>query len=140
MPAPYENLRAWKLCHELALVIREESLGWKKDHALAGQIRRASFSAASNIVEGYSKRGPKELRRYLDISLGSLAEVEYGIRFARDAKIIGEETWSELTLLRRRAHGTTRLLYNAITAKIEGIGTKAPGKTNKTHERERHCS
>lgn len=80
-----------------------------------GQIRRASFSAAANIVEGYVKRGPRELRRYLDIALGSLAEVECTLLFAKDAEIITEATWSTLNHLRQRAQGTTRLLHNAIS-------------------------
>lgn len=88
------------------------------------QIRRASFSAAVNIVEGYVKRGPKELRRYLDISLGSLAEVEYTLRFAKDAEIISESTWSYLNHLRQRAHGTTRLLYNAISDRIQAMSKR----------------
>ena len=124
MPAPYEKLRAWQRCHELALAIRKESAHWRDDRALMGQIRRASFSAASNIVEGYVKRGPKELRRYLDISLGSLAEVEYTLLFARDAEIISASTWSSLTQLRQRAHGTTRLLYNAINTRLEALNKK----------------
>jgi hypothetical protein len=45
-----------------------------------GQIRRASFSAAVNIVEGYAKRGPKELRRYLDIRWGLL--LKWNTRFS----------------------------------------------------------
>ena len=122
MSAPYEKLRAWELCHQLALTIRKATSSWPSaDRALIGQIRRASYSAASNIVEGYVKRGPRELRRYLDISLGSLAEVEYGLRFAKDAEIIDEAAWGSLDLLRKRAHGTTRLLYNAICSRIETV-------------------
>jgi four helix bundle protein len=99
----------------LALAIRKESAKWSGDRALVGQIRRASFSAAANIVEGYVKRGPRELRRYLDIALGSLAEVECTLLFAKDAEIITEATWSTLNHLRQRAQGTTRLLHNAIS-------------------------
>jgi len=95
-----------------------------------GQIRRASFSAAANIVEGYAKRGSKELRRYLDIALGSLAEVEYTLRFAKDAEIITEATWATLNQLRQRAHGTTRLLYNAISDRVDSLNQK--GRSPKT--------
>jgi four helix bundle protein len=37
----------------------------------------------TNIVEGYSRRGDKELARFLDISLGSLAEVKYLLHFSK---------------------------------------------------------
>jgi len=124
MTPPYEKLVAWQLCHELALSARELTKGWnKEDTWLVGQIRRAAFSAASNLVEGCTKRGPREFRRYLDISLGSLAELEYAFRFACDAKIKTEMPWNDIKNLRNRAHGTTRLLYNAISRRAESQKT-----------------
>jgi hypothetical protein len=60
------------------------------------------------------------------MSLGSLSEVEYDLRFARDAGILNQSDWDALNLLRRRAHGTTRLLYNAIS----DLASKVPGKKN----------
>jgi four helix bundle protein len=119
MASPYEKLAAWERCHELALAVRKQTSSWSEDRALSGQLRRASFSAAANIVEGCTKRGPTEFRRYLDISLGSLAEVEYGLRFAVDAKILQQTDWEVIDVARRRAQGTTRLLYKAICKRIE---------------------
>ena len=119
MSPPYEKLVAWQLAHELALEIRKLTRPWRpEDRALAGQLRRASFSAAANIVEGCTKRGPAEFRRYLDISLGSLAEVEYGLRFAVDANILDRGDWEIINVARRRAQGTTRQLYKAICQRI----------------------
>ncbi len=120
MAPPYEKLAAWQFCHELALMSRELTKGWnREDSWLVSQIRRAAFSAAANMVEGSSKRGPREFRRYLDISLGSLAELEYAFRFACDARIGTEIPWNTIKDLRNKAHGTTRLLYNAISRRIE---------------------
>src|SRR3954469_1897002 len=119
MAPPYERLAAWRLCHELALLSRELTKGWtREDCWLGSQIRRAAFSAAANMVEGSTKRGPREFRRYLDISLGSLAELEYAFRFACDAKIESELPWDDIMTLRNRAHGTTRLLYNSICDRV----------------------
>ncbi|HEX3235451.1 MAG TPA: four helix bundle protein [Gemmatimonadales bacterium] len=119
MSPPYERLAAWRFCHELALRSREFTKGWsKEDSWLGSQIRRAAFSAAANMVEGSTKRGPREFRRYLDISLGSLAELEYAFRFACDAKIESDLPWDDIRTLRNRAHGTTRLLYNTISDKV----------------------
>ena len=129
MSAPYEKLAAWRLCHELALAIRTEARSWDAvDRFLANQIRRASHSAASNIAEGSSKRGLLDFRRFLDYSLGSLAEVEYDLRFARDAKIIQPEQWEILNLQRRKAHGTTRLLFKAICVKADSEKLKGKSK------------
>jgi four helix bundle protein len=120
MSAPYEKLAAWRFCHDLALAVREGTRSWEVgDRFLVNQLRRASHSAASNIVEGCSKRGPREFRRFLDMSLGSLSEIEYNLRFAYDAEIISKDEWDRLSLVRRKAHGTTRLLYNAIARRAE---------------------
>jgi four helix bundle protein len=40
------------------------------------QIRRAAWSVHNNIAEGNAKRGRAELRRFLDTSIGSLAEID----------------------------------------------------------------
>lgn len=47
-----------------------------EQYILLPQIRRAAISIVANIVEGYSKSSTKEFIRFLDISKGSLTEVE----------------------------------------------------------------
>jgi four helix bundle protein len=83
---PYERFDAWKMTHQLALKVYDLTECWpiQERYGLTAQIRRAALSAATNIAEGTAKRGPRELRRYLDISLGSLSEVSYLFRFSRD--------------------------------------------------------
>jgi four helix bundle protein len=83
---PFERLEAWKSSHELALAIYACTDEWPsaERYALTAQLRRAAVSVPSNIAEGYAKRGSRELRRYLDISLGSFSELTYLLIFARD--------------------------------------------------------
>jgi four helix bundle protein len=87
---PYERFDSWKLTHKLALAVYEVTEQWpgSEKHGLTAQIRRAALSAPTNIAEGSAKRGPREFRRYLDISLGSLSEVSYLLRFGRDRGIL----------------------------------------------------
>lgn len=63
-------------------------------YGLTSQVRRASFSAAVNIVEGSARRSAKEFRRFLDIALSSLTEVGYTLRFAREAGLLSEQDWT----------------------------------------------
>jgi len=71
----------------------------------------------SVIAEGCAKKGPKEFRRYLDISLGSLSELSYTLMLARDLKILSQEDWARLDDIHRRAGCMTWLLYKSLLAK-----------------------
>src|SRR2546421_12087242 len=94
----YERLEAWKLCHELVLAVYAATASFPKNelYGLTSQARRAAFSAAVNIVEGAAKRGPAEFRRFLDVSIGSLAEVAYTLGVARDLKFLDADRWAQL--------------------------------------------
>jgi four helix bundle protein len=56
-------------------------------YGLTSQMRRAAFSGAVNIVEGSSRKSRKDFRRFLDISLSSLSEVGYALRFAKRGRL-----------------------------------------------------
>src|SRR6266550_1890458 len=86
----YEKLHAWRECHELALTVYRVTKKFPDDerYGLTSQTRRAAFSAAVNIVEGSARRSTKEFRRFLDISLSSLSEVGYALRFAHEAGLL----------------------------------------------------
>jgi four helix bundle protein len=77
-------------------------------------VRRAAFSAAANIAEGSAKRGSAEFRRFLDISVGSLAEVAYILRLARDLRLLSDDDWKRLEALRGKAGFMTWRLYQAV--------------------------
>src|SRR5436309_7713469 len=85
MPS-YERLTAWKLSYEMALQIYNATDRFPREerYGLSSQLRRAAFSVAANIAEGCAKRGRREFARYLDIAIGSVTEVEVGLRLARD--------------------------------------------------------
>ncbi len=102
---PYEQLDAWKASHALALAIYQATKVWPRDerYGLTAQIRKAGFSVPANIVEGRAKLGPKEFRRFLDISWGSLAEVEYTLHLALDLGYLTPSSYDELKGLCRTA-------------------------------------
>lgn len=113
---PYERLLAWQLCHELALTIYKVTLRWpdRERYGMISQIRRAAVSAPNNIVEGYAKRGSGELRKYLDTSLGSLSEVGYLLRLARDLGILSSDEWKVVERQRDAAARMTWNLYKSL--------------------------
>jgi four helix bundle protein len=117
--AIYERLKAWERCHQLCVAVYNATDSWPKGerYGLVSQARRAAHSAAANIAEGCAKQGPREFRRYLDISLGSLSELSYTLLLARDLTILSHERWLELDEVHRKAGGMTWLLYKSLLAK-----------------------
>jgi four helix bundle protein len=113
---PYERFTAWKACHELALATYRASRSFPTDerYGLTSQMRRAAFSAAANIAEGAAKKGNAEFRRYLDIALGSLSELSYGILLARELGLLAEADSQQLEDLRSKAGKMTWGLYRAV--------------------------
>ena len=116
MAPPYEKLHAWRECHELALGVYRVTKSFPDDerYGLTSQIRRAAFSAPVNIVEGSSRKSRKEFRRFLDISLSSLTEVGYALRFAYEAGLLDETAWKELSDRQNRARFLTWRLYQVL--------------------------
>jgi four helix bundle protein len=115
----HEGLKSWVACHELALVVYRVTRGWPSSerYGLTSQARRAAYSASANIAEGSAKRGTREFRRFLDISLGSLTELSYIFLLARDLGYLKTEEWGEIEALRDHAGRLTWGLYRAIDRK-----------------------
>ena len=113
---PYKRLEAWKVCHELTLAVYGATREFPPEelYGLTSQARRAAVSAAANIAEGSAKRGPREFRRFLDISLGSLAELSYILQLARELSMLPQNEWSDLERIRGRAGYLTWQLYKSI--------------------------
>ncbi len=80
----YKKLTVWQKADELALAIYKITYSFPKNeiYGLTSQLRRAALSIPTNIVEGYARKGDKELSRFISIALGSFAEVEYLLGFS----------------------------------------------------------
>ena len=116
---PYERFHAWQVCDELVVCVYQitGSFPSHERYGLTSQARRASVSAAANIAEGSAKRGAGEFRRYLDISIGSLAELSYLLHLARKLEYLSEVQWKEIDQMRTNASRLTWRLYAAIGLK-----------------------
>lgn len=114
---PYERLVAWQECHKLVLLVYHVTKTFPDDekYGLTSQARRAAVSAAMNIVEGHSRRGPKEFRRFLDISRSSLLELGYAMRVARDIGYVAASDWTAFLDTRHRAGYLVWQLYQSLS-------------------------
>ena len=94
----WEKLNTWKLADKLALDIYLETKKFPEEeiYGLVSQLRRAVLSVPTNIVEGYSRKGDKELSRYLDIAFASLNEVKYLLYFSKKLRYIQNDRYDIL--------------------------------------------
>ncbi len=94
----FEDLEIWKLSLEITIDVYNltNKENFSKDFGLKEQIRRASVSISSNIVEGFEKNNNKEFRRFLSIAKGSLGEVRNQLYIAFAIKYICQEEFELL--------------------------------------------
>ena len=92
--AKYKNLIVWQKANLLALKVYKltEDFPKKETFGITSPLRRSALSVPTNIVEGYGRKSKTELSRFIDISLGSLAETEYLIEFSKELGYIKTDT------------------------------------------------
>ncbi|UCG55873.1 MAG: four helix bundle protein [Phycisphaerales bacterium] len=79
----YKKLTVWRKADELAYQVYVATKNFPKEetYGITSQLRRAALSVPTNIVEGYGRQNKNELRQFVNIALGSLAEVRYMLDF-----------------------------------------------------------
>lgn len=86
----YKKLIVWHKADELAyqVYIATKKFPKAEFYGITSQLRRAVLSIPTNIVEGYARQGKKELRQFVNIALGSLAEANYLLDFSSRLKYL----------------------------------------------------
>lgn len=100
----YKKFIAWQSAHLFALKVYEISRSFPKEeiYGITSQLRRAALSVPVNIVEGTARSSQRELKNFLNIALGSLAETEYLLEFCHEVGYLKREDYQELERLRSR--------------------------------------
>lgn len=112
----FKNLNIWKKAIELAneIYILTDNFPKNEEFGLKSQIRRCSVSVASNIAEGSSRSSNKDFNRFLEISLGSLYELQTQIIISSNRNYFEksklENTEINITELQRMISGFQKTL------------------------------
>jgi four helix bundle protein len=96
----HEKLRAFALADEVALSIYRITRDFPKEevYGLSSQMRRASVSVPSNIVEGCARLSLVEYRRFIEMAYGSLKELHYQFSLAERLGYINGQHALEVNL------------------------------------------
>ena len=102
----FEDIKAWQksrlLTKEIYVVTKSSS--FENDFDLIRQMRRCSVSVMANIAEGFERKREKQFAHFLDISMGSLAELKSHLYICLDLEYI------------------TNIAFNKFENQIEEIG------------------
>jgi four helix bundle protein len=92
---------AWQRADDRFIRLHQLSLKAFPAHErfeLGSQLRRAAFSVAVNIVEGFAHSAGKARLNFLKVSRASLAEVGYCLHVAQRLGYISKEIAAELEI------------------------------------------
>lgn len=98
----YQKLIVWQRAHALVINVYKitEKFPKTEQFGLISQMRRAAISVVANIVEGQSRNSNKDFLHFLNISEGSLVELEYYFDLSLDLKFISQEEFNIIDKLR----------------------------------------
>ena len=91
----YEDLEVWRKAHDLTLQLYTDTRCFpiEERFGLTSQIRRSCSSIGANIAEGCGRRSDPEMARFIQIAMGSGAELSYHLRLARDLRFLSTESF-----------------------------------------------
>ena len=97
----FRDLRIWQKGIELVKEVYGTVSTFPKEelYGLVSQMKRPSISIPSNIAEGFRRRHVKEYKQFLNIALGSCAELDTQVVIAKELSFIDENKMKQLTEL-----------------------------------------
>lgn len=112
----FRKLEIWKNGIELVKQVYQLSDKFPSEEkfGLRSQITRASVSVPSNIAEGCSRNSEVEFKRFLEIAIGSLFEVETQLIIAQELKFINPKGLETIFILIQKEAKMINSLINKI--------------------------
>jgi four helix bundle protein len=97
----YNKYEVWIRSHELVKFIYTSIvpvLPVCEQYELTRQLKRAAYSVPFNIVEGSGRNSEKDFVHFLDISFGSILEVEYCSLLIKDLSYLDSKLYTTLNV------------------------------------------
>jgi four helix bundle protein len=112
----YEDLQVWQKAHILTLAIYKSTQCFPSEErfGLTSQMRRSCSSIGANLAEGCGRRSDGEMARFVQIAMGSGAELSYHLRLARDLDLLSKPSSDHL----RADLGEVMRMLSALSQKL----------------------
>lgn len=114
----YRDLQVWQKAHTLTLAtyLATRRFPAEERFGLTAQIRRSCCSIPANLAEGCGRRSDGEMGRFIQITMGSAAELSYHLPLAKDLEFL---TASEYARLDSDLGAVMRML-SSLSQKVRG--------------------
>jgi four helix bundle protein len=114
----YKDLLIWQKGFQIVISTYKLTKDFPQEelYALTSQIKRASVSIPSNIAEGYGRNTDKSLGHFIDISRGSLYELETQLLIAKELEFIQDlDMFNHVISLINEESKMLNAFYNSIS-------------------------
>jgi four helix bundle protein len=118
----YRDLQVWEKAHTLTFAVYKGTQHFPSEErfGLTSQIRRSCSSIPANLAEGCGRRSDGEMARFVQIAMGSGAELSYHLLLSRDLGLLATADYtrldSELSAVMRMLSSLSQRLRNALAA------------------------
>ena len=125
---PHRNLKAWSesilLIKDLYFITR--SFPKEELFGITSQMRRAALSIPLNVAEGAARASKKEFVRFLDIAIGSIAELDTLFFISLELEFLSDEDFNllngKLDLIGKLVYGLKRkILEEEVVSKKKDV-------------------
>lgn len=95
----YKDLIVWQKALKLPFLLYDVTKSFPKEetYGLVSQMRRAAVSIPSNVAEGKRRGTRRDYARFIQIALGSGAELETQLEIARYTVYISESDYYQIS-------------------------------------------
>jgi four helix bundle protein len=118
----YKDLHVGEQAHALTLAVYKDSQQFPSEErfGLTSQIRRSCSSIPANLAQGCGRRWDGEMARFVQIAMGSGAELSYHRLLSRELGLLKTAVYerldSELTGVKRMSSSPSQKLGNALAS------------------------
>jgi len=116
----YKELIVWQKSVEFVTMIYSATKNFPKEeiYGLTNQIRRAAVSVPSNIAEGFGRNSKKDFKRFSQIAISSLFEIQTQLEIAKNLKFISDKDFINLFDLTREIEAMLASLIRKLKTEV----------------------
>ncbi len=119
-----EGINLVKKIYKLTAQLPKEEI-----YGLRSQMTRAAVSVPSNIAEGCSRNSQVEFKRFLEIAIGSLFELETQVILVQELNLISQYNFTELfEIIKKEEKKLNSLITKIARSQQQKANSKKPLK------------